>query len=1082
MNGRVAAVAFCLVMVSFGAAVAGDWPTYLHDGSRGGVTDEVLDLPLASCWDMEVSRGPEPAWPPPAGQDYYHRHHDLRAIVAYDRAFQLVGADGMLVFGSSADDRVYALEARTGRIRWTFFTEGPVRFAPTIHDGKVYVGSDDGYVYCLSAPDGSLLWKRQVAPQRRLIPGNGRLISLWPVRTGLVVDQGMVYCTAGLFPGQGAYLVAFDADDGALKYRHAIKVSPQGYMLASPDRLYIPTGRTDPAIFGRAEGTQEGTLPSAGGAYALLVDNVLVTGPGRGAKQLQADDTQTKDAIATFGGLRMLVRDHIAYMQSERELSAFDRQRYLELSRRLNELSQQQRQLKAELKKAGEKASESDTLQTQITDLGVRMNRIKVRQRACYLWTVECDYPYAMIMAGPTLFVGGEDKVAAVDSVTGQVLWQASVDGKACGLAVLEGSLYVSTDRGVIHSFRNGESGRLERIAQERIANPYPKDGRTTRHAAAAEYIASQVSQAKGYCVILDCGEGRLAYELAQRTDMKIVGIERDERKVARARERLAQAGLYGRVAVHHVPDGTLPLTSSFANVVVSDGALRGSASPTYSAADQFRLVRPYGGVLLAGRPSNPGAKRALQAWGQGTLPQWEIDAADSLIWGRCRRGRLDGAGEWTHLYADPGNGACSGDELVQGAMAVQWFGEPGPAEMIDRHHRNVPPLFKDGRLFVPGDNLVYAVDAYNGTVLWKIEIPDSRRLGVFLDCGSMVVDERYLYVVAGDKCHAFDVRTGAPWKSHVVPNLTGDHEYKWGYLASTDSILFGSACKPKAAYTETSYDADLALWYRNMNVVTSDHLFARGKEGDAVLWTYGQGLILNPTITIADGHLYFVETHSAASLADETGRMPIKTLFADGDQFLVCLDAKTGRSVFKRKIDVAHFEEPVYLNCANGVVLLSGSRLVDESVQYSYDAFDATSGAVLWRASHDTGLRIDGGHGEYNRHPTVVGDTVYAWPYAYELQTGKQLEGWQFDRRGHGCGGVSASAQCLFWRGANPWMYDLGIGGGPARLNQVTRPGCWINMIPAGGLILIPEASSGCTCGFSLQTSLAYIPEAFLN
>jgi len=60
--------------------------------------------------------------------------------------------------------------------------------------------------------------------------------------------------------------------------------------------------------------------------------------------------------------------------------------------------------------------------------------------------------------------------------------------------------------------------------------------------------------------------------------------------------------------------------------------------------------------------------------------------------------------------------------------------------------------------------------------------------------------------------------------------------------------------------------------------------------------------------------------------------------------------------------------------------------------------------------------------------------------------------------------------------------MYDLGLGGGPARLNQVTRPGCWINMIPAGGLILIPEASSGCTCGFSLQTSLAYIPEAFLN
>jgi len=38
--------------------------------------------------------------------------------------------------------------------------------------------------------------------------------------------------------------------------------------------------------------------------------------------------------------------------------------------------------------------------------------------------------------------------------------------------------------------------------------------------------------------------------------------------------------------------------------------------------------------------------------------------------------------------------------------------------------------------------------------------------------------------------------------------------------------------------------------------------------------------------------------------------------------------------------------------------------------------------------------------------------------------------------------------------------------------------PGCWINIIPAGGLVLIPEASSGCTCGYPLQTSMAFIPK----
>jgi len=194
---------------------------------------------------------------------------------------------------------------------------------------------------------------------------------------------------------------------------------------------------------------------------------------------------------------------------------------------------------------------------------------------------------------------------------------------------------------------------------------------------------------------------------------------------------------------------------------------------------------------------------------------------------------------------------------------------------------------------------------------------------------------------------------------------------------------------------------------------------------------------------------------------------MPAKALFDGGNQYLVALDAQTGQVKFKAKIDTTYFEEPVYLNYAAGIVLLSGSRLFEDRVYYHYCAFDARSSEVRWQADHATDLATDGAHGEYNRHPTIVEETVYAWPYAYNLKTGQRIEGWEFERRGHGCGGVSASSRCLFWRGWNPWMYDL-----------VTRPGCWINIIPAGGLVLIPESSSGCTCGFALQTSLAFVPE----
>jgi len=212
--------------------------------------------------------------------------------------------------------------------------------------------------------------------------------------------------------------------------------------------------------------------------------------------------------------------------------------------------------------------------------------------------------------------------------------------------------------------------------------------------------------------------------------------------------------------------------------------------------------------------------------------------------------------------------------------------------------------------------------------------------------------------------------------------------------------------------------------------------------------------------------------------MADTLRRMPIKKLFDGGEQYLVALDTENGQVIFKEKFDISNFEEPVYINYAKDILLVSGSRLDGRSIHYYYKTYDARFGKSLWQADHNTRLAIDGSHGEYNRHPTIIDETIYAWPYTYTLKTGEKIEGWEFDRHGHGCGGISASAQCLFWRGSNPWMYDLGPNGGPRPLTKVSRVGCWINIIPACGLVLIPESSSGCTCGFSIQTSMAFVPK----
>jgi outer membrane protein assembly factor BamB len=253
-------VLFLVVFGNPGITKAEDWPTFMHDNQRSGVTSEQLQPPLSESWVFKSVHHPQPAWPLPAKQDFWHRHYNLRATVTYDRAFHVVGAGDMVFFGSSADDKVYALDARTGQERWTFFTQAPVRLAPSVSGNKVYVGSDDGHVYCLSRDNGSLIWKYRAADSQHMIPGNERIISTWPVRTGILIDKGYLYSTAGLFPNQQTFLFTLDAEDGSVKWKQKVDISPQGYMLASDEQLYVPTGRTNPAIFAREDGWHRTSL------------------------------------------------------------------------------------------------------------------------------------------------------------------------------------------------------------------------------------------------------------------------------------------------------------------------------------------------------------------------------------------------------------------------------------------------------------------------------------------------------------------------------------------------------------------------------------------------------------------------------------------------------------------------------------------------------------------------------------------------------------------------------------------------------------------------------------------------------
>ena len=60
------------------------------------------------------------------------------------------------------------------------------------------------------------------------------------------------------------------------------------------------------------------------------------------------------------------------------------------------------------------------------------------------------------------------------------------------------------------------------------------------------------------------------------------------------------------------------------------------------------------------------------------------LDISLRGAWAKISRGALPGAGSWAHQYAEPGNTACTQDQLVKGPMGILWFGRPDPKDMID--------------------------------------------------------------------------------------------------------------------------------------------------------------------------------------------------------------------------------------------------------------------------------------------------------------------------------------------------------------------------------------------------------------
>jgi len=909
-----------VVFVLLGSlANAADWPTYRHDNARTGATSESLAAPLSLHWVYRPSYPPRPAWPAPAERP--REGFQLRHRVIFDDAFQVAATGNLVYFGSSADNKLYALSAATGEERWSFFTGGPIRLAPTVAKDRVFAGSDDGFVYCLNAKNGKLLWKRRGGPNDEMLLGNGNMISRWPIRTGVLVDEGIAYFGAGVFPHENVYLCAVRASDGTLVWKNDTisqkdayrdDLSPQGYLLSAENGLFVPSGRALPVAFDRTTGemifnkkyTWRGEQAGGvvGGTYALLADNQIYTGTQNHLLALDQRTGQT--GFAWFPGRRLTVTGNLSYMATGRELVAMDRSAYAKASSRRNALEYKIKGLQSSLRRAtGDKRTKLEKeLKASREELDQHR---KENIKPTVTWQVPSDCDAELILSSNLVFAGGQEQVRAFDRQSGQEVWSAKVDGKARGLAIANGRLYVSTNSGRIYCFVSADLAKRRNVTRyvsaRPIANPYPQDELTTVYEAAAEAIIMETGAKKGYCLILGAERGRLARELALRTDLTVIGIEPDPEKAQAARLALDAAGLYGeRVTIDQSDISKLSYSNYFANLIVSDSLLLTGKIPGIPS-ELSRHLKPCGGAICLGVPANaPRQAKALTSeqllnWFAGLeLGQCRISETNGR-WATLRRGPLPGAGKWTHQYAEPGNTACSDDQLLCGPLGLLWFGDPGPAPMVNRHDAAAAPLAVNGRLFIQGEHVVMAYDSYNGGLLWKREIPGAMRTRLKRsECGNLAASQDSVFVAVAGKCLRLDAGTGETRAIYDVP-AGPEGASTWGYLAYVDGILYGSTL------------SELGV---------SDSVFALDAQNGKTLW-HDQGKnIANLTIAVGDGWFFFVDSslspeqrqallqQDKSHLKDLTGEQAKKAAEAQKKldaRLAVALDARTGGKLWSQ-------------------------------------------------------------------------------------------------------------------------------------------------------------------------------------
>ncbi|MCH2209051.1 MAG: PQQ-binding-like beta-propeller repeat protein [Lentisphaerales bacterium] len=220
-------------------------------------------------------------------------------------------------------------------------------------------------------------------------------------------------------------------------------------------------------------------------------------------------------------------------------------------------------------------------------------------------------------------------------------------------------------------------------------------------HADTANELLKKADFSGGVILHIGSGNGELSNDLYQSENTLVYGLEKSAEKVQNARAKAYEEGISGKVTYSQWNSEFLPFAQNFINTIICEEEV--------DDKEIMRVLATYGTALIKSENK----------------------------WKKLSKEYPSSMDDWPQYFYSPTGNAVSKDKMVKPPLYhLQWTGGP----RWSRHH-DVMSSFSacvsaGGRLFyvfdegttfspmLPPKWKLICRDAFNGTILWKVDIP----------------------------------------------------------------------------------------------------------------------------------------------------------------------------------------------------------------------------------------------------------------------------------------------------------------------------------------------------------------------